>query len=65
MKKVREIASQFATEEHGAAMIEYTVLLGLVSAVAIGVVVTVGLWVGGQWDALSTGIAGEGAAPRT
>lgn len=55
----------FAKEEKGAAMIEYSVLIGLITAAIIATVVTVGAWVGGQWIALDSNLSGEGAPPAT
>lgn len=65
MRKALEIVRRFRDEEDGAAMIEYTVLLGIITVAVIGTVVTVGLWVEGQWTGLSTGISGQGAAPAS
>ena len=49
MKSLKNIASKFAKEEDGAAMIEYTVLLGLIAAAVIATVILVGTWVSGRW----------------
>ena len=52
MRKILELAKQFRREEDGAAMIEYTILLGIITAAVIASVVAVGIWVQGQWSAL-------------
>jgi pilus assembly protein Flp/PilA len=47
---------RFENDEDGAALIEYTVLLGLLT---VGVVATIGLvgtWVSGQWTALNAAL---------
>lgn len=52
MTKFMGKLASFKKDEDGAALIEYTVLIGLM---LVGVVATVGLvgtWVGGQWTAL-------------
>ena len=41
-------------EEAGAAMVEYTILLGIITVAVIAAVITVGNWVGTQWTTLST-----------
>jgi len=47
---------KFVKDEKGAAMIEYSVLIGLVTAAVIGVVISVGDWVNTQWSDLNTKI---------
>ena len=49
---MRRLIAKFVRDEDGAAMIEYTVLLGIITAAVIGVIITVGLWVSGQWEGL-------------
>ena len=58
MKSLKNIASKFAKEEDGAAMIEYTVLLGLIAAAVILMVIAVGGWILQEWTAFN------GALPR-
>ncbi len=56
MRKALTVFDQFASDEGGAALIEYTVLLAIL---LVGVVSTIGLvatWVGGQWTALNTAL---------
>jgi pilus assembly protein Flp/PilA len=54
MKKLMTIARQFRDDEDGAAMIEYTILLGVIAAVSIVTIASVGTWVSGQWTSLDT-----------
>jgi pilus assembly protein Flp/PilA len=49
MRKFLELAKRFRREDDGAAMIEYTVLLGIITAAVIATIVLVGIWVSGQW----------------
>lgn len=51
---MRKLISKFAREEDGAAMIEYTILLGIITVAVIGTIITVGTWVGDQWEALES-----------
>ncbi len=49
LQKLRNLVRR----DDGASMVEYTVLLGLVLAVTIGVISTVGDNLSGVWDAVS------------
>ena len=53
---VKRSVRKFVKDEKGAAMIEYSVLVGLVTAAVIGLVISVGDWVNIQWSALDTKI---------
>ncbi|TSE02348.1 Flp family type IVb pilin [Mesorhizobium intechi] len=54
MRKFMTMAGQFRDDENGAAMVEYTVLLGIITVAVIATVVLVGAWVSGQWTTLNT-----------
>ncbi|BCH33028.1 pilin [Mesorhizobium sp. L-8-10] len=54
MNKLMTIARQFRDDENGAAMVEYTILLGIITVAVILSVIFVGGWVGTQWTALTT-----------
>jgi pilus assembly protein Flp/PilA len=56
MTKLMNIARQFRDEEEGAAMIEYSVLIGIITAATIATIVLVGTWVSGAWDELETAL---------
>ncbi len=56
MSKFVMLAKKVAKDEDGAALIEYTVLLGILVVAVITIIAAVGTWVSGQWSALSTGI---------
>jgi pilus assembly protein Flp/PilA len=45
-------------DEDGAALIEYTVLLGVLLVAVIAVIGSVGAWVGGQWSSLCKALPG-------
>ena len=54
MSKTLNLISKLRKDEDGAALIEYTVLLGIL---LVAVIVTIGLvggWVAGQWTELHT-----------
>jgi len=63
MRKFLEIGRSFRDEEDGAAMVEYSVLIGIITVATIAAVIFVGGWVTGQWNALETNLTGEGAPP--
>lgn len=60
MRKVMEIAKRFRREEDGAAMIEYTVLLGIITVAVIATIVLVGTWVSGEWTDLNAALEEAG-----
>ena len=45
-------------DEDGAALIEYTVLLGVLLVAVIAVIGSVGAWIGGQWSGLCKALPG-------
>jgi pilus assembly protein Flp/PilA len=52
--QLKEDAFRFKKDEDGAALIEYTVLLGILLIAVIAVIGAVGVWINGQWSALNT-----------
>jgi pilus assembly protein Flp/PilA len=52
MRKGLEVLKQLVKDEEGAALIEYTVLLGILVVAVIATIVAVGTWVNGKWSAL-------------
>lgn len=61
MRKALNLLSKLRKDEEGAALIEYTVLLGIL---LIAVILTIGLvggWISNQWTALSKNLVGQGA----
>jgi pilus assembly protein Flp/PilA len=56
MRKLKLALTTLKNDEDGAALIEYTVLIGIM---LVGVVATIGLvgtWISGQWTALNTAL---------
>ena len=63
MNKLMTMARQFRDDEDGAAMVEYTVLLGLILSVGIAVIAAVGLKLNNYWIALNTAINNTAPTP--
>jgi pilus assembly protein Flp/PilA len=53
MTKLLGALKKFGKDEEGAALIEYTVLLGIMLVAVIAAVTTVGGWVQGKWADLA------------
>jgi pilus assembly protein Flp/PilA len=56
MKKFLSLAKRFRDDQDGAAMIEYTVLLGIITVAVIATIILVGAWVSGQWVTLEAAL---------
>jgi len=54
MAKVRD----FRKDEDGASLIEYSILIGLITVAVIGLISGIGDWVVSQWSALTSGVNG-------
>lgn len=57
MSKAVEFLQKLGRDEDGAALIEYTVLLGIMLVAVIGTIVLVGTWISGKWTALNAALA--------
>ena len=57
MTKYLKALSSFAKDEQGAALVEYTVLLGIMLVAVIVTIIAVGNWVNTKWTALNTNLA--------
>jgi len=56
MRKLLGAIKKFGNDEEGAALIEYTVLLGILLVAVIATITLVGTWISGQWTALNTAL---------
>ena len=56
MSKMLVALQRLKSDEEGAALIEYTVLLGIMLVAVIVTIVAVGGWVSNKWIALSTNL---------
>ncbi|QKD04364.1 Flp family type IVb pilin [Mesorhizobium loti] len=54
MKKLMTMTRQFRDDENGAAMVEYSILIGIITVAAIAAIGVVGGYVSGKWTTLST-----------
>ncbi len=56
MRKGLETVKKFVNDEEGAALIEYTVLLGILLVAVIATITLVGKWISSKWVALNTAL---------
>ena len=59
MSKMLNTVKRFVADEEGAALIEYTVLIGIMLIAVIVTILAVGSWVNNKWTALNTNLAGH------
>ena len=52
LNQLKNDAFRFKKDEDGAALIEYTVLLGILLVAVVAIIGLVGTWINGQWNAL-------------
>jgi pilus assembly protein Flp/PilA len=57
MYKAWQLARKLGRDEEGAALVEYTVLLGVMLVAVIGTIALVGGWVNTKWTALWTALS--------
>jgi pilus assembly protein Flp/PilA len=53
MAKVSKLVRSLVKDEGGAALIEYTVLLGILVVAVIALIIAVGNWINLRWSALN------------
>jgi pilus assembly protein Flp/PilA len=56
MRSVSNLVKQLKTDEDGASLIEYTVLLAILLVAVIAIIGAVGKWVNGTWANLNAAI---------
>ena len=56
LSKLKPILNRFKKDEDGAALIEYTVLLGILLIATIAIIVAVGGWISSEWHALNAAL---------
>jgi pilus assembly protein Flp/PilA len=59
VERTKDVAIKLWKDESGASLLEYSVLIGIITATAIGAIVNVGDWVSGKWAALNTTLTTE------
>jgi len=56
MSNALTLLRRLGKDEDGAALIEYTVLLGILLVAVIATIGLVGTWINGQWTALNAAL---------
>ena len=59
MRKVLQLTKELVDDEQGAALVEYTVLLGIMLVAVITTISLVGGWMTTKWMALSSALSGN------
>jgi pilus assembly protein Flp/PilA len=65
MTKLLSMTKAFRDEESGAAMVEYSILVGIIAGAAILAIVAIGLWVSGRFGGLCDIMGGTQVAKVT
>jgi pilus assembly protein Flp/PilA len=52
MEKALKLLARIAKDEEGTALIEYSILLGVIAVVCVASAIAVGNWAGNKWQAL-------------
>ncbi|HXF87873.1 MAG TPA: Flp family type IVb pilin [Xanthobacteraceae bacterium] len=64
MTKALNAVKRFAADEEGTALMEYTILLGILVVAVIVIITGLGTWIKGQWctlaNSLKTSTTGAG-----
>ena len=55
---IKRTAGRLWTDESGASLLEYSILVGLIIAGVVGTITGVGTWIGARWNDLNTIIQG-------
>ena len=56
MTALKTVASRLAREDDGAALIEYSILIGLIAAAVITTIAAIAIWITGKWASLKTAL---------
>jgi pilus assembly protein Flp/PilA len=52
MNKLKSLVSRLERDEGGAALVEYTVLLGILLVAVVATITLVGAWISSSWSSL-------------
>jgi pilus assembly protein Flp/PilA len=55
-----KLLKQFRDDENGAAMVEYSILIGIIAVASIGFIIGIGGWVTGRFTGLCTAMDNSG-----
>ena len=59
MTKLMTVARRFHKDEDGAAMVEYSILIGIIAAASILAILAIGAWVNGRFSGLCGTLDGK------
>ncbi|MER9639895.1 Flp family type IVb pilin [Mesorhizobium sp. M0239] len=57
MNKLMTMTRQFRDDENGAAMVEYSILIGIIAVASILTVIAIGAWVNARFSGLCDALA--------
>lgn len=60
MSQIMNIARSLKDDDNGATMVEYSLLIGLITVAVVAIIATVGTWITTQWTTLQTAIGAGG-----
>ena len=61
MSKASNLLKNLAKDEEGTALVEYSILLGVIAVAVIAAATAVGVWSSGRWLALCNALPGATA----
>ena len=61
--KLTARARELRDDTSGAEIVEYAVMIGLLTAAAIATIVLVGTWIAAEWSLLCANVNGNGGGP--
>jgi len=56
LHRAKSTAVRLWKDEKGASLLEYSLLIGIIAAITVGVITAVGGWVLGRWTDLQTAL---------
>jgi len=56
MSGIVAVVRPLLSDERGGAAVEYSIIVGLISAAAIGIIIAVAAWATGRWQVLQVGV---------
>ena len=56
MRRFMKFITQISSDENGASLIEYTVLLAILLVAVIAIIAGIGAWISSEWASLSSAL---------
>jgi Flp pilus assembly pilin Flp len=56
LQRIKGTAVRLWKDERGASLLEYSVLIGLILAVSVALIIGIGTWAQGRWQALDAAV---------